>query len=353
MLDFAYPYMLLLLLTVPAIWGLYALSRLARRRKLKKFGKASVIAHLMPDVSKYKPTIKITLQLLALAAIVVVLARPRFGEKDETKNTAGIEAVVCFDVSNSMLAASTDEAKSVSRLRRAKLLLEKLIDRLEDDKVALVAFAADARTVIPMTTDFYSAKMFLNDLEPSMITAQGTDISQALRMSMQTFSKDDRVHKAIILITDAEDHEGEAIKMAREAAEKGIQVDVIGVGTSKGAKIPLSPDGQQYMTDYEGNTVITAVDEKSAAEIAAAGNGVYVNGASKDALAQLSKQLEKLSKSEFKTVRYKTSAEQFQVFAWFAFLLLLADLLVTDGKSAWLRNINFFTKSSPTKKTTK
>lgn len=354
MFDFANPYLLVLLLAVPLVWALYALAKLSRRRKLQKFGNPSIVSPLMPEASKYKPAIKVTLQLLALAAIVIVLARPRYGETDQTNQVSGIEAVVCFDVSNSMLAASTDDPKSTSRLRRAKLLLEKLIDRLDNDKVALVVFAGEAKTKMPMTTDFYTAKMFLNDLNPDMIQAQGTSISSALEMSMRAFGqnneKDPDTHQAIILITDAEDHEGQAIEVAKEAAQRGIQVDVIGVGTSKGAKIPLSPGSKEFMRDRDGQEVITKVDEQAAAKIAEAGNGIYVNGADADALDRLSAQLDKLGKSEFKQVKYKISAEQFPLFAWMALLLLLADIFILPRKSAWLKNINFFSTPSKSKK---
>lgn len=351
MFDFANPGLLALMVCIPLFWGLYKLARISRKNKLKKFGKARVLGPLMPDASQYKPAIKITLQLLALAAIVMVLVRPRYGEKDQTKQVAGIEAVVCFDVSNSMLAASTDAPKSASRLRRAKMLLEKLIDRLDNDKVGLVVFAGEAKMKMPMTTDFYTAKMFLNDLEPSMITAQGTAINSALEMSMKAFSDKEDVHKAIILITDAEDHEGKAVETAKEAAAKGIQVDVIGVGTSKGARIPISPDSKTYMRDNEGNEVVTAVDEQAAAQIAQAGNGIYVNGASPDALDKLTAQLEKLGKSEFKQVKYKISAEQFPLFAWLALILLLTDIAIVPRKTSWLKDVHFFNRKpkSPAK----
>ena len=346
MFDFANPYLLVLLLAVPLVWALYELARMSRRRMLRRYGNPALLTPLMPDASRYKPAIKITLQLLALAAVIFVLVRPRYGEKEDTKRVAGIECVVCFDVSNSMLAQSTDDPKSTSRLRRAKLLLEKLVDRLDNDKVGLVVFAAEPKMKMPMTTDFYSAKMFLNDLEPSMIRAQGTNIASALDMSMRAFSQKKDVHKAIILITDAEDHEGKTIEAAKDAAEQGIQVDVVGVGTSRGARIPIAANSNQYMRDADGNEVITKVDEKAAAEIASAGKGIYVNGADPDALDKLSAQLDKLGKSEFKTVRYKISAEQFPLFAWIALLLLLADIFVLPRKSPWLKDINFFTRKN-------
>lgn len=342
MLDFANPYLLLLLLAVPLIWGLYKLARLSRRRKLKRLGNPKLLVSLMPEASRYKSGIKITLQLLALAAIVIILARPRYGEKEDSKSVNGIECVICFDLSNSMLAPSTDDPHSASRLKRAKLLLEKLADRLDNDRVGLVVYANEALVKMPLTTDFYSAKLMINDLEPSMIKAQGTNIAAALEKAKRTFSQNKDVHKAIILITDAEDHEGQALEAAKDAAKQGIQVDVVGVGTSRGGRIPLGNGSGQFMRDDNGDEVVTKVDEKAAAEIAKAGDGIYVNGADRDALDKLSEQLDKLSKSELRTIRYKISAEQFPLFAWIALLLLLADIFVLPRKSPWLKDINFF-----------
>lgn len=342
MLDFANPYLLLILLAVPLLWGLYKLAQISRRRKLKRLGNPKLLTELMPDASRYKPGIKITLQLLALAAIVVILARPRYGEREDSKNVVGIECVICFDLSNSMLAQSTDDPHSVSRLKRAKLLLEKLTDKLDNDRVGLVVYANEALVKMPLTNDFYSAKLTLNDLEPSMIKAQGTNIAAALDKAKSTFSQNKDVHRAIILITDAEDHEGRALEAAKEAAKQGIQIDVVGVGTSRGARIPLDKSAGQYMRDNNGDEVITKVDENAAAEIAKVGNGIYVNGADRDALDKLSTQLDKLSKSELRTITYKISAEQFPLFAWIALLLLLTDIFVLPRKSPWLKDINFF-----------
>lgn len=350
MFDFAYPYLLFLLLAIPLIWGLYLLARYSRRRKLKRFGNPETIASLMPDVSKYKPAIKITLQLLALLAIIFILVRPRFGEQEKERAVSNLEVIVAVDLSNSMLAASTDEPKSMSRLKRAKLLLEKLIDNLDEDKVGLVIFAGESKMQMPLTSDFYSAKLFINDLQPSMIKAQGTSISDALEMSMASFSKNQETHKVIILITDAEDHEGQAIETAKEAAKRGIQVDVVGVGTSKGARIPLGNGSDSFMIDREGNEVVTAVDESAAAAIAQAGKGIYVNGSNPQALQQLDNTLDKLSRSKLKTESYKASAEQFPVFAWIALVLLIIDILVIERKISWLKNVNFFSKNTDSKK---
>ncbi len=337
MFDFANPTYLYLLTLVPVVVLLFMAARASRRAKLRRFGRLSSIEHLMPDTSRYTPGVKLTLQMIALAALVVVLARPRAGAKEQQETTAGIEVMIAFDVSNSMLASSTDRPDGVIRLDRARLLLEKLIDRLDNDKVGLVIFAGNSKMQLPLTSDFYTAKMYLNDLTPDQMAFQGTSISSAIKMAMNGFSPAEDMHKAIILITDAEDHEGEAIETARLAAENDIQIDVIGLGTPEGALLP-------GFNDAEGRPVITRLNESLAQEIAQAGNGIYVNGASPNALSELSDQLDKLQKSEFRSITYKAGAEQFPTFAAIALIFLLIDVFVVNRKISWLRGINFFTK---------
>lgn len=339
MFDFAHPNYLYLLLLVPAVLLLYAGARASRRAKLRRFGRPEVVARLMPDASRYTPAVKVTLAVLALAALVIMLARPRAGAKEQQETTAGIEVMIAFDVSNSMLASSTDRPDGVARLDRARLLLEKLVDRLDNDKVGLVIFAGRSKMQLPLTSDFYSAKMYLNELSPKLISYQGTDIASAIKMAMNGFSPAEDMHKAIILITDAEDHEGAAIETARLAAENGIQIDVIGLGTPQGTLLP------GFKTP-EGTPVITKLNENLAQEIAKAGDGIYVNGASPSALSDLEGQLDKLQKSEFSSVSYTAAAEQFPTFAFLAFLFLVIDIFVVNRKISWLKGINFFTKES-------
>lgn len=344
MFDFAHPHLLYLLWVIPALIAVFLWARAARRRRLKAFGQPSVLAHLMPDASPYKPAIKLTLRLIALAALIFVLARPRAGEKQHEQTVAGIEVMIAFDVSNSMLASATDDPGATSRLDRARLTLEKLLNKLDNDKVGLIIFAGEAKTQLPMTTDFYSAKMYLRELSPALITNQGTSVADAIHMAMNGFGPDENVHKAIILITDSEDHEGEAVEAAKLAAENGIQVDVIGLGSAKGAPIPMPGRQGEYFRDAQGQIVTTTLDEKLAQEIAKAGGGIYVNGASSDALNRLSDQLDTLQKSEFKHVVYSAGAEQFPVFAWLALIFLVADILVLDRKNSVLKKVNFFTR---------
>ncbi|MDE6135810.1 MAG: VWA domain-containing protein, partial [Muribaculaceae bacterium] len=225
MFDFAYPIYLYLLLLVPAFVVLFLAARAVRRARLRRFGRADVIASLMPDASRYTPAIKITLLMIALASLVICVARPRAGATMQQEQASGIEVMIAFDVSNSMLASSTERPDGVSRIDRARLLLEKLVDRLDNDKVGLVIFAGTSKMQMPLTSDFYSAKMYLNELTPGLISYQGTDIANAIKMAMNGFSPAEDMHKAIILITDSEDHEGAAIQAARLAAENGIQID--------------------------------------------------------------------------------------------------------------------------------
>ena len=344
MFDFANPYLLHLLWLVPVLFALFYFTQRQRRRRLARFGNAETIASLMPDASVYKPVIKMVIRLVALAALIIVLARPRAGEKQHQETTSGIEIMIAFDLSNSMLASATDDPNGPTRLDRARLMLEKLIDKLDNDKVGLVIFAGNAKTQFPMTTDFGMAKIYLSELSPALMEFQGTSLAEAVSMATNGFSQDESIHKAIILITDAEDHEGEAVEAAKAAAEKEIQINVIGLGTAKGQPIPVAGKHGEFIKDNSGQTVLTTLNQQLAADLASAGKGVYVNGADRNALSDLSDQLNTLQKSQFKRHEYTAGAEQFPVFAWIAFLLLIIDALISERKNSWLRKINFFTK---------
>lgn len=344
MFSFANPVLLYLLLLIPVTGLLFFLAQSARVRKLKKYGKLATLAPLMPDASRYKPWVKITLQLLAIAALVIVLARPRAGAKEETSTVHGIEVMICVDVSNSMLASSTDDVNGVSRLQRAKFILEKLIDKLGNDKVGLIVFAGDAYTQLPITSDFVSAKMFLNSIDTNMVPTQGTAIGSAISMAMNSFTPDEEAGKAIIILTDGENFEDDALGMAREAHKRGIQVDVIGLGSPKGAPIPIDASKGIFLKDDSGKPVTTYLNEMMAQDIAAAADGVYVSGASPSAVSDIDNRLKTLASAELERVVYAQSAEQFPVFAWLALALLIADIFILDRKIGWLKKINFFTK---------
>lgn len=343
-MNFAYPHILYLLLLVPALFGLFLWARARRAVKLRRFGRPEVLASLMPDASPYTPWIKIGLELLALTFIIIACARPRYGEKEQQETTNGIEVMIALDVSRSMNASSTDDPNGISRLNRAKFLLGKMVDAMDNDRVGLIVFAGESYTQLPITTDFVSAKMYINDINTDMVSTQGTAIGTAIGKAMNSFSPDEDINRAIIVITDGENHEGDAVDMARHAHEAGIQVDVIGVGSLKGAPIPINTARGEYLKDYNGQPVTTALNEEMAREIAKAGGGVYISGSASNAVSELTDQLDLLQKSELKNVKYKASAEQFPLFVFLGLLLLIIDTFVLDRKIGWLKKYNFFTR---------
>ncbi len=345
MFSFAYTELLWLLLLVPFFVGLYLLARLARRRKLARFGRPEELAALMPEASRYKPPLKITLLTLALALIVIALARPWGGVKDEKTSKEGIEVVIAVDASNSMNASSTSSPDGPTRMRTAKLMLEKLVNRLDNDRVGLIMYAGDSYTLIPVTSDYVSVKMFLNSIDPSQIKNQGTDIASAISMASRSFTEDPKIGKALVLITDSEeleDQEG-VMSAARSAAQSGIQIDVIGVGTS--TPVPIKT-GRGYFTDDSGQTVQTALNEDLAADIAKAGKGIYVNASNSNALSELEKQLDTVKKTTLEASIYAIHDEIYAIFLWPALLLLVLDIFVLDRKIGWLDKITFFKKET-------
>lgn len=348
MFSFGNPEYLYLLLLLPVIVVLYWFARKKRAKNLKVFGPKMIADELMPDVSKYKPWIKLSLELFALALIIVILARPRAGSKTEITKVRGVEVMLCVDVSNSMLASSTDDPKGVSRMQRTKLLMDRVIDKLKDDKVGLIVFAGNAYTQMPITTDGVSAKMFLNEINTNMVPTQGTAIGAAIKLAMNSFTDNEKSQKSVIVITDGENHEDDAVAMAKSAKEKGVQVNVVGVGTVKGSQIPIG--GGQLMKDDSGNVVTTRLNEKMAQDIATAGGGIYVSGNATDAVSTLDEQLQKLAKTDLESVVYSQHNEQFPVFAWLALIIMLIDVFVVESKNSWLRKYNFFSKEDKNEK---
>lgn len=342
MINFAHPQYFYLLLLLPVLVMLFLWNRRDRRRRLARYGRQSSIEPLMPEVSRYKPWIRLVLELLLLTMVIVVLARPRAGSSKTTSQVHGIEVMVAVDVSNSMNASSTDNPQDVSRLQRAKMILQKLIDRLENNKVGLIVFAGNAYMQMPMTSDAASAKLFLNGISTSMAPTQGTAIGAAINLALNGFSQSKKSQKAIIIITDGENFEDDAVGAAKQAAKMGVHVNVIGVGSTTGAPIPV--DGG-YLTDDNGNPVTTYLNEEMAQKIAHAGDGVYISGTTADAVSTLQETLDKLAKSDLATVSYTQHDEQFPVFATIALLLLLALLLLIERKNPWLKKYEFFTKN--------
>ena len=338
MFRFAHPDFLYLLFLLPALVAFYVYAMIVKKKAIKKYGNPTLLAELMPEVSTKRQHLKFWLLFGAITMVIFIIAGPQFGSKLETVKRQGVEIMVCLDVSNSMLA----EDVSPNRLDKAKQMLSRLTDGFTNDKVGLIVFAGDAFTQWPITSDYISAKMFLSSINPSMVSTQGTAIGAAINLAARSFTPDETTDKAIILITDGENHEDDAIGAAKAGAEKGIHVNIVGMGDPKGSPIPIQ-GSNNYMKDKDGNVVITKLNEQMGQEIAAAGNGMYVRADNTNsALKALQKEIEKMNKTELDSKVYSEYDEQFQIFAWIALFLLIADFMTLDRKNRIFRKVKLF-----------
>ena len=339
MFRFEEPLYLYLLLLVPLLAGLHYATNYFRKRRLARYGDVSLMKELMPDVSAVRREVKVWLMLLAFAMLVFVLARPQFGTKEETRKRQGIEAIIAMDVSNSMLA----EDVTPNRLEKAKMLVSSIVDKMTDDKIGLIVYAGEAYTQLPITSDYVSAKMFLETISPAMISTQGTDIKQAIDLAMKSFTPNQQASKAIFVITDGEDNEGGAMEMAKAAAEKGIKVYVLGIGSPQGAPIPMPGSGSQYIVDNSGNVVVSKLNEQMCRDIAAAGQGAYIYvDNSSSAQEQLSGYVDKLGKTEMESKVFSEYDEQFQAVALLALFFLIFEVCVIERKNPLFKGIKLF-----------
>ena len=292
----------------------------------------------MPDVSKYRPDVKFSLLVFAIALFSVLLARPQFGSKLETVKRKGVEVMIALDISNSMMAQDIQP----TRLEKAKRLISRLVDGMENDKIGMIVFAGDAFTQLPITSDFISAKMFLETITPELVSKQGTAIGAAINLAARSFTPQEGVGKTIIVITDGENHEGGAVEAAKAAAEKGIQVNVLGIGMPEGAPIPIKGTND-FRRDREGNVVVTRLDEAMCQEIAKDGKGIYIRvDNTNSAQKAIEKEINKMAKTDVESKVYTDFNEQFQSVAWIILLLLLAELLILECKNPLFRNIHLF-----------
>jgi Ca-activated chloride channel family protein len=308
----------------------------SKKQALKRFGEMPLLRTLMPDIALKKQYFKFWILLVCAGLFVLVIAGPQFGSKLESVKKRGIEVMVCLDVSNSML--STDV--SPTRLDKAKQILSRLVDDLNNDKFGLIVFAGDAYIQLPITSDYVSAKMFLSSINPSMVPVQGTAIGAAINLATRSFSPNEKTKKTIVLITDAENHEDDAIGAAKQAKESGITVNVIGIGSLDGKPIPTN---NGYMQDNEGNMVLTKLDEKTAQEIAVAGKGMYARADNTNgALKALQKELDTMTKSEVESKVYSSYDEKYAIPAWILLVLLIAEFFIMDRRNRVLSKIKLF-----------
>ena len=338
MFRFGEPIYLYLLLIVPFLVVFYLYTNYRRRKRLRQYGDPELMAHLMPNVSKYRPDVKFWLVTAALVMVIFMLARPQFGSKMETVKRQGVETVVALDISNSMLAQDV----TPSRLEKSKKLVSRLVETFNNDKVAMIVFAGEAFTQLPITSDYISAKMFLETISPSLITTQGTDIRGAIGLAMKSFTPNEGVGRAIVLITDGENHEGGAVEAAQQAAEKGVRVFVLGVGSPDGSPIPVEGTND-FRRDKDGNVVVTKLNEQMCQEIAKAGNVMYVLvDNTNNAERALNAEINKLAKADVETQVYTEFDEQFDVLAWLALVLLAVDVMLLNRKNPLFKNVKLF-----------
>jgi Ca-activated chloride channel homolog len=343
MFRFANNGFLYLFFIIPFLIILYIILRKVQNRAIGNFSEETFLSVLMPLRSKARLNIKFILYVLALSCLIIALARPQFGSKLEQVKRKGIEMIIALDVSRSMMA----EDIKPNRLERAKQAITTLINRMHDDKIGMIVFAGDAYTQLPITSDYISAKIFLSNINTEMVSKQGTAIASAIDLGIKSFSQDAEPSKVIIIISDGEDHEGDAVKEAQNASAKGIKIFTIGMGSLQGAPIPLSAGllRSGFLKDRSGNVVISKMDPTELSKIAAAGDGEFYSASSGNiGLNQLYNKLNRLNKAEIETKVYSEYDDQFQYFIAFALLFILLDFLILERKNPVLRRFSLFNK---------
>ncbi len=329
---------LYLLILVPAMMLLFVMARLAMIRRFRQWGDSSLTTKLMPEASAFRNYLKSALILLALTAMIIAWARPQFGSKLTDVKRKGIELIIALDVSNSMMA----EDILPNRLENAKLAISKLLDRLENDKIGLIVFAGDAYVQLPLTTDFSAAKLFLSAINTQIVPRQGTSIKSAIDLALKSFSPEAERSRAIVIITDGENHEEDAVEAAKLAYEKSVVIHTIGMGSPQGAPIPTLNTRQQsdFRTDHEGVVIVTKLNEELLRQISAQTGGLYVRAtSSRTGLNTILDEMDKLEKSEITGQVYAEYDEQFPYFIALALFFLLAEILLMSRKNRILAGL--------------
>lgn len=331
MLIFAEHRFLLLLILVPLMPLLYALVRWLRKNRLSRVGDPALVKQLMPSWSGAKGWVRLVLFDLAFLFFVIGIARPQIGAKLQERETKGAEIMICLDVSNSMLAKDY----SPNRLERAKLAISRITDKLQDDRIGLIIFAGTSFVQLPITNDYVSAKMFLSSITTESVPVQGTAIGDAILTAARGFSAQSEKSRAIIIITDGENHEDDPVEAAKQAAALGIKVYTIGVGSLRGEPIPLDGD---LMKDKDGNIVVTRLDEGTLQKIAEVGNGAYVHAGNEEfGLNPIINDINKLEEETFNSVVFEEYDEQYMYFFAVALVLLVLEMLI--GERRWKRRM--------------
>lgn len=338
MFRFANPQYLWLLVAIPLLVVLFWLAARSRRKRIERFGNPEVLKELMPEVSTGRVTLRFILFTVAVACLILAAARPQFGSKLREEKSQGIEMMLTVDVSNSMLA----EDFQPNRLERTKYAIGKLFEGLQQDRVGLVVFAGEPKVQLPITSDYRMARAFARKIDPSLVSVQGTAIGKALEQSLLAFSSDTEQNhgRVIILITDGENHEDDAIEVAKRAADMGVKIFTIGIGTPEGAPIQINGE---FIKDENGEMVVSKLNEEMLARIADITGGAYVRATKQSiGLDEIVKAINEMEQTELSTIRFEEFNEQYQYLVLVALVLLLAELLVLDRRNPLLAHLNIF-----------
>ncbi|HIB47583.1 MAG TPA: VWA domain-containing protein [Flavobacteriaceae bacterium] len=344
-MQFDQPIYFYVLFAIPAIVLLFMGVLLWKRQTQKKFADTDLLKKLSPNRSVFKPVLKVLVFCLAIACLVVGLVNPKIGTKIENVKREGVDVVFALDVSKSMLA----EDIAPNRIEKSKQLITQILNSLAGDRVGIIGYAGSAFPQVPITTDFASTKLFLNNMNTDMVSSQGTAINEAIEMAKTYYNDEEQVNRVLFIISDGEDHEGNVESIADEAAALGIKIYTIGVGSVEGAPIPIKRNGilQYYKRDQDNEQVITRLGEETLQQIAEEGNGVYINGNNtKEVVETVTAILNGMDKKTFEAKQFTDFKDQFQWFLAGALFLLVLDVLLLERKTAWLKKLNLFNESS-------
>ena len=332
---------LYLLFLLPVVVALFLFNLYWKRKKQREFGDLELVKKLSPESSTFKPVLKLVVMVLAFLGLIFGLVNPKIGTKMETVKREGIDIVFAMDVSKSMLA----EDIAPSRLEKSKQIVSQIINQLGNDRIGIVAYAGSAFPVLPITSDYSVAKMFLQSMSPDMVSSQGTSLDEAIQLSGTYFDDKSKTSKLLILISDGEDHSEGAQVAAEEANKQGMRIVAIGLGTEKGGTIPLKVNGkvQSYQRDNNDEVVVTKLNRTSLQAIAKATKGGYVDGNNtKEVLEYIKNTLNTIQKTEFEATQMADFQSQFQWFLGIAFALLFLDLFFLERKTEWVKKLNLF-----------
>ncbi len=326
---------------IPVIVVLFLLVLWWKKRIQKQFADHKLIQKLSPEKSTFKSFLKLTIFCVALFFLIISLANPKMGTKLETVKRQGVDIVFALDVSKSMIA----EDIAPNRLEKAKQIITKVIENLGSDRIGIIIYAGSSYPLLPITTDYAAAKMFLQNANTEMVSNQGTAINDAIERALSYYDNDEQTNRFLVIVSDGEDHEENTLELAKEAAEKGIKIYTVGIGTAKGGPIPLRENGRvvAYKKTNEGTVVVTQLNEQILRDIAIAGNGKYINGnKTQETITSIKDVLEKAEKTEFETKQFSDYEDQFQWFVGIGLLLLIIDVTLLEKKTKWVQKLNLF-----------